>query len=133
MVVIGVLRRRRSARALLRASGIVVVVGLVCAPALAAADKIEWSGSGPYEACLEEGATAWLNRIAELVVANDAGARATTDADVATVTIDLMKSCDAKGAPANPANETAFTKYMARWRVHVYEMAKVIRATGGSD
>lgn len=131
--MIGVLGLQRGGRAPLRASGIVVLMGLVSAPALAAADKIEWSGSGPYEACLEEGGTAWLNRIAELVVANDAGARATTDGDVATVTIDLMKSCDAKGAPANPVNETTFTKYMARWRVHVYEMAKVIRATGGSD
>ncbi len=97
------------------------------------AGKIEWSGSGPYESCLEQEADAWLRRKAELVVANDEGARATNDGEVAGFTVDLMKSCAGKGAPTSAANETAFTKYMARWREHVYELAKVIRATGGSD
>ncbi len=132
--MIGVHGLRRNGRGLLRAAFVLCVVVLAIGPGgQARAGKIEWSGSGAYEACLEQGAAAWLGKIAELVVANDEGARATTDADVAGVTIDIMKTCDAKGAPANAANEGAFTKYMARWREHVYELTKVIRATGGSD
>jgi hypothetical protein len=125
---------RRGGRGMLGAGRrLAVVTLLVAAGGAANAAKIEWSGAGAYEACLEQGAEAWLANKAELIVANDEGARATSDGDVAAFTVGLMKTCSDKAQPASAANDAAFTKYMARWRDHVYELARVIRATGGSD
>ncbi len=130
---------KHSDRSLLRVGRVVVrvvLLGLVLSSAIAApasAAKIAWSGAGPYEACLEEAADGWISKTAELLVINEDGARATSDMEVMGFIIQAMKTCEAKGKPANAANEDIFGKYMARWREHVYEMMKVIRAKGGSD
>ncbi|MDX2205140.1 MAG: hypothetical protein NW223_20490 [Hyphomicrobiaceae bacterium] len=130
--MIGVQIPRRDGRWTSRAASLAVFAGLVLAsPAVAA--KIEWPTKGAYETCLQDGAAAWLDKKAELIVANDEAARNTNDRDVAAFVIDLMRSCGDKAKPASEASDAAFTKFMARWREHVYELTRVIRATGGSD
>lgn len=132
--MIGVLQMRRGRLGRLCAWSALLPVALMLVTANSAcAAKIPWTGAGPYEACLQEGADAWLGRTAELIVANDESTRATGDADVAALVIGLMKTCSGKAQPADPGNDAIFTKYMARWRDHVYELARVIRATGGAD
>lgn len=132
--LIGVLQLRRDRLGRFCACSTLALVALTLVSGKSAhAGKIPWTGSGAYEVCLEEGANAWLAHTAELIVANDESARATGDADVAALVIGLMKTCSGKAQPADPANDAAFTKYMARWRDHVYELARAIRATGGAD
>jgi hypothetical protein len=98
-----------------------------------AAGNIDWSKSGPYETCLQSEADTWLNARAEDVVNGAESVKSLDDAKVAAWTVDAMKACTAKGAPADAGNEAAFAKFMARWREHLYELARVIRAKGGSD
>lgn len=99
----------------------------------AQAANIPWTGSGAYEVCLQAGADAWLSARAEDVVMGAASIKALDDAKVAGATIEIMRSCAAKGQASDAGNDAVFGKYMARWREHLYELARVIRAKGGSD
>ncbi len=97
------------------------------------AGKIAWTGQGAYETCLEGEAETWLNAKAEDVVNGEASVKKLDDAQVAAVAINVMKICAGKGAPSDAGNDAVFGKYMAHWREHLYELAKAIRAKGGSD
>lgn len=121
----------RSLRAAAGVAFVCVCLGLVSTPA--AAGKIAWPGTGAFEACLDEIAEAWLNEKAEGVVNGDESVKTLDDTKVAMWTVEALKSCSAKGKPAHADNEAVFGKYMAHWRQHLYDMAAVIRAKGGSD
>jgi len=127
------LGRRAAARTAGVCLAVVVLLGLHGALRPAPAAGIEFTGAGPYEACLQSEADTWLNARAEDVVNGAESVKSLDDAKVAGWTVDIMKSCSAKGAPSNAGNEAQFGKYMARWREHLYELARVIRAKGGSD
>ncbi len=114
-----------------RAALIVLAIAFGVAPVRAAG--FEWQSRGAYEICLEGEADEWLTNKAELLVANDAGVKALNDGDVAAFSIAAMRACSGKGAPASETSDGAFAKYMAHWRQHLYELAKVVRAKGGLD
>lgn len=110
----------------------VAVVFAFDAPSALAA-SLAFTKAGPYEACLQSEAETWLNARAEDVVNGAESVKSLDDAKVAAWAVDTLKSCAAKGAAADVGNEAAFAKYMAHWREHLYELARVIRAKGGSD
>lgn len=99
----------------------------------AAAGKITWNGTGAFETCLDQMSEAWLNEKAEGVVNGEESVKTLDDTKVAIWTVEALKTCSAKGQPAQADNEVVFGKYMAHWRQHLYELAAVIRAKGGSD
>lgn len=99
----------------------------------ARAGHIAWQTPGPFEACLEEALESWLNSQAEGIVNGEERVKALDDGLVAGWTVEAMRACSAKGKPAHADNEAAFGKFMARWRQHLYDLAAVIRAKGGSD
>lgn len=97
------------------------------------AGRIAWQGAGAFEACLDEVSETWLNENAEGIVNAEERVKALDDVKVAGWTLEAIKGCTAKGKPASADNEMAFAKFMAHWRQHLYELAAVIRAKGGSD
>lgn len=102
-------------------------------PLPASAAGLSWTKPGVYEACLQGEAETWLNARAEDVVNGAESVKSLDDAKVAAWAVDTMKSCSGKGAAGDPGNDAEFAKYMAHWREHLYELARVIRAKGGSD
>lgn len=114
-----------------RAAASLVVLATHIAPASAA--SLTFTNAGPYEACLQAEAETWLQARAEDVVNGAESVKTLDDAKVAGWTVDALRTCAAKGAAGDPGNEAAFAKYMAHWREHLYELARVIRAKGGSD
>lgn len=117
----------------MRAAACSVALAVAAALQPASAASLAFAKTGPYEACLQSEAETWLNARAEDVVNGAESVKTLDDAKVAGWTVDTLKTCAAKGAAADAGNEAAFAKYMARWREHLYELARVIRAKGGSD
>jgi hypothetical protein len=104
-----------------------------CGWSRADAAPITWAKQGTFEACLELSLNEWLRAQAELVVNEDAAAARLDDAVVARWTVDTLASCQARAGPADADSEDRFTKYMARWRHHIYDLASSIRQKGVSD
>ena len=98
-----------------------------------AAAPITWAKRGAFEACLEQSLDEWLRAQAELVVNEDAAAGRLDDAAVARWTVDALASCQGRAGPADADSEDRFTKHMARWRHHIYDLASSIRQKGASD
>jgi hypothetical protein len=116
-----------------RAAACLVALALAGAVHQTSAAGLAFTNAGPFEACLQAESETWLNGRAEDVVNGAESVKTLDDAKVAAWTVDTLKTCSAKGAAADAANEAAFAKYMAHWRDHLYELARVIRAKGGSD
>ena len=121
----------RNARAALAAAAVIACALLITAPAHAG--RIVWQGSGAFEACLDEVSETWLNEQAEGIVNAEERVKTLDDVKVAGWTLEAIKGCSGKGKPASADNEAVFAKFMAHWRQHLYELAAVIRAKGGSD
>lgn len=116
----------------MRAAACLAVSVLAVGPSARAAG-LAFAKAGPYETCLQAEAETWLNARAEDVVNGADSVKTLDDAKVAAWAVGTLKACGAKGAPADAGNDAAFAKYMAHWREHLYELARVIRAKGGSD
>ena len=129
MVMVSGLRRRRREIAFI---GIAALIAS-CEWSSADAAPITWAKKGAFEACVEHSLNEWLGAQAELVVNEDPAAGALDDAGVARWTVDTLASCQARAGPADADSEDRFTKHMARWRHHIYDLASSIRQKGLSD
>ena len=129
MVMVSGLCRRRRGIAFI---GIAALIAS-CEWSSADAAPITWAKQGAFEACLEHSLNGWLGAQAELVVNEDPAAGRLDDAGVARWTVDTLASCQARAGPADADSEDRFTKHMARWRHHIYDVASSIRQKGVSD
>jgi hypothetical protein len=111
------------------------IVALMASVEWGSADAaaITWTKQGAFEACLERNLEEWLKAQAELVVNEDAAAAQIDDAAVARWTVDTLASCQARAGHEDADSEDRFTKHMARWRHHIYDLASSIRQKGASD
>ena len=116
-----------------RAAACLFTLVLAADVAPSSAASLAFSKAGPYEACLQAEAETWLNARAEDVVNGAESVKSLDDGQVAAWTVDTLKTCAAKGAAGDAGNDAVFAKHMAHWREHLYELARVIRAKGGSD
>jgi hypothetical protein len=99
----------------------------------ASAAPITWDRKGAFEACLESNLDGWLTTQAQLQVNEDPGAAKLDDAVVAAWTVETMDRCRSAGQAADSASAERFTKHMAQWRQHIYDLATDIRKKGMSD
>ena len=99
----------------------------------AKAVPIVWDRTGAFEACLESRLQAWLAKQAELQVTEDPAVANLDDAAVAAWTIETLKQCRASSQAADQASEDKFTKHVAQWRQHIYDLAADLRKKGQSD
>ena len=94
---------------------------------------ITWAKKGEFETCLESSLDKWLAARAELEVNEDPAAAQLDNAAVATWTLETLAQCRARGGTAEASSEDRFTKYMAQWRQHIYDLAADIRKKNNSD
>ncbi len=127
-MVSGLCRRRRGI-AFIGIAALIASCGWVGADAA----PIIWAKQGAFEACLKHSLNEWLGAQAELVVNEDVAAARLDDEGVARWTVDTLASCQARAGPADADSEDRFTKHMARWRHHIYDLASSIRQKGVSD
>lgn len=99
----------------------------------AEAAPIVWDRKGAFESCLESKLQAWLAKQAELQVTEDPAVANLDDAAAAAWTIETLKQCRASPQTADQASEDKFTKHVAQWRQHIYDLAADIRKKGQSD
>jgi len=123
--------RGRLRRRLLGVSLLVLVVRAHVPEASAA--NISWAGRGPFEACLETAADAWIGARAALVVNQDAAASRINDAGVAAWTVAAVEQCRTQGVAAEATSVERFEKHMTRWREHIYDLASSIRQKAPPD
>jgi hypothetical protein len=97
------------------------------------AAEITFPGSGALESCLETAVGKWVQVQAELQVTEDPASRKIDDAAVAAWTRATLDTCRKQVATSNKASEDIFTRYMSRWREHVFDLASSIRRRGQSD
>jgi hypothetical protein len=100
--------------------------------ACGASADIGFARKGPFEACLDAAHDAWLKAQAELLVNEDRRAKSLDDAAAAAWTAAALDACRKKEA-VEAGSVDRFTRYMARWREHVFDLAASIRRSGQSD
>jgi len=94
---------------------------------------IAWETNGPFQACLEAEATAWIAARAELIVNEDPAAGKIDDPAVATWTMQALKACEAKAGRSDQASEQLFVRYMAHWRGHIDAAAATLKRRSPPD
>lgn len=99
----------------------------------AQAAELRFLSSGALESCLETSVSKWVQAQAELQVNEDPAASKVDDAQVAAWTNAALDRCRKQVGAGNAASEGIFTRYMSRWRDHVFELASSIRLRGQSD
>ena len=114
-------------------SMIVVLLAATMQASSAGAAGITWAKKGEFETCLESSLDKWLAARAELEVNEDPAAAQLDNATVATWTLETLAQCRARGGTAESTSEDRFTKYMAQWRQHIYDLAADIRKKNNSD
>jgi hypothetical protein len=129
MVMVSALGRCRKGIALIGA--VALITTLAWSAAVAA--PIAWAKQGAFEACLEQSLDEWLKAQAELVVNDDPAAGRLDDSTVARWTLDALTTCQTRAGSADADSEDRFTRHMARWRNHIYDLASSIRQKGVSD
>jgi hypothetical protein len=97
------------------------------------AAEINFPSSGALESCLQTSVVKWVQVQAELQVNEDPAAVKINDAEVAGWTISALDLCRKQVGTSNKAAEDIFTRYMSRWRDHVFDLASSIRRRGQSD
>lgn len=97
------------------------------------AAAITWGKKGGFEACLESSLEKWLAERAALEVNEDPAAAQLDDTAVAAWTLQTIAQCRARAGTAEVDSEDRFTKHMAHWRQHIYDLAADIRKKGQSD
>jgi hypothetical protein len=106
---------------------------LVGLGALAQAAEITWDRKSPFQGCLAAGLNKWLEIQVDTLTNEDPASWRTDDRAVATWTVDALAACKAKAGDGDEATEGRFTKYMAQWRQHVYELVENVRQQGKPD
>ena len=109
-----------------------VFLGTAASVACDAYADIGFARKGPFEACLDSAYDVWLKAQAELQVKEDRRAKSLDDAAAAAWTAATLDACRKKGT-AEAGSDGHFTRYMARWREHVFDLAASIRKIGQSD
>jgi hypothetical protein len=117
----------------IRAWRLRLVAGLVLLGSTAEAAEIRFPSSGALESCLETGVGKWVQAQAELQVNEDPAANKVTDIEVAAWTNAALEGCRKQAGTGNKSVEEIFTRYMSRWRDHVFDLASSIRRRGQSD
>jgi len=107
-------------------NAVLPVGGTVAAP-------LTWDRKGAFEACLERSLEAWIKAQAELVVNEDPAAGNLDDPAVAAWAAQVLAQCKASGGGEVATSTDRFTKHMAQWRQHIYDLAAGIRQKGGAD
>jgi hypothetical protein len=110
----------------------IVLAAAALSPSAGAA-SITWTKKGEFETCLESNLDKWLAARAAIEVNDAPTAAKLDDAAVATWTLQTMAQCRSRGGKAEAASEERFTKYMAQWRRHIYDVASDIRKRGETD
>ena len=109
-----------------------VLLAVAAGPPAAQAAPI-WERAGPFQACLEGRFEKWVGARAELVVNDDPSAGQIDDAAVAQWTTETLGACRAQSGGGDPESEARFTKHMAHWHQHIYDLAQSIRQKAGPD
>jgi hypothetical protein len=125
--------RRKSPRwgGALFASVILLVMG--AQPTSGRAAEIAWERTNPFQGCLAASLDKWLEAQVDLLTNEDPATWRTDDRSVATWTVEALAACKAKTGGGDEATEATFTKYMAQWRRHVYELVEAVRQKGKPD
>jgi len=110
-----------------------VVAGLMLLSSPSQAAEIRFPSSGALESCLETSVGKWVQIQAELQVNEDPAASKIDDANVVAWANAALDSCRKQVGAGNKASEEIFTRYMSRWRDHVFDLASSIRRRGQSD
>jgi hypothetical protein len=97
------------------------------------AAEIHFPSSGALESCLQTSVGKWVQEHAELQVNEDPAAGKVNDAEVTAWTSAALDRCRKQVGTSNKAAEDIFTRYMSRWRDHVFDLAASIRRRGQSD
>jgi hypothetical protein len=92
-----------------------------------------WETAGPFQLCLEGRLEKWVNARAELVVNQDPKAGSIGDADVAQWSVETIDACRVQAGGGDQESEARFTKHMARWRDHIYDLVRSIQKRAGPD
>ena len=116
-----------------RARTLLLVAGLMLPSSASRAAEIHFPSSGALESCLETSVGKWVQAQAELQVNEDPAANKMSDVDVAAWTNAALDRCRKQVGAGNKASEEIFTRYMSRWRDHVFDLASSIRRRGQSD
>jgi hypothetical protein len=116
-----------------RAGRLPLFAGLVLLNSASQAAEIRFPSSGALESCLETSVGKWVQAQAELQVNEDPAANKIDDVQVAAWTNAALDSCRKQVGTGNKAAEEIFTRYMSRWRDHVFDLASSIRRRGQSD
>ena len=108
------------------------MLGIATIGVTAAGADVGFIRNGPFEVCLNGAYAAWLQHQAELLVNEDKRVRSMNDASAAAWTASTTDDCRKKGE-ASAISVDQFSRYMARWRDHVFDHADNIRRRGQSD
>jgi hypothetical protein len=108
-------------------------LGLGVQAPTAGAAEIAWERVTPFQGCLAAGLDKWLEVQVDTLTNEDPATWRIDDMAVATWTIDALAACKAKAGGGDEATESRFTKYMAQWRRHVFELVENVRQQGKPD
>ena len=117
----------------MRCHGAVAACIILLAAAFQAHAAPIWVSASPFQACLEGQFDKWVQARAELVLNEDPQAGAIDDRAVAEWAAGILQSCSAQAGGGDAATEARFTKHMARWREHIYDLVQRIRQRAGPD
>ena len=110
-----------------------MLLGLAGQLASARAAEITWDRISPFQGCLAAGLDKWLETQVDTLTNEDPASWRIDDMAVATWTVDELAACKAKAGGGDEATENRFTKYMAQWRRHIYELVENVRQKSKPD
>jgi hypothetical protein len=121
---------RRVGRDLSSVAAVLIVLAAHSGPARA---QVNFLRNGAFETCLDAAFGKWVKAQAELQVNEDPAAQQLDDAGVAAWTHSALDQCRERAGGGDARSEDIFTRFMARWRQHVFDLAANIRSQGRSD
>jgi hypothetical protein len=110
-----------------------VVIGLGWQAPAARTAEIAWERVNPFQGCLAAGLDKWLDVQVDTLTNEDPASWRMDDQTVALWTIDALTLCKVKAGGGDEATESRFTRYMAHWRRHIYELVEDVRQKGRPD
>ena len=110
-----------------------LLVGLGVQTPQAKAAEITWDKISPFQGCLAAGLKGWLDAQVDVLTNEDPATWKMDDRSVAAWTLDALAACKAKAGGGEEATEASFTRYMAHWRRHIYDLVENVRQRGKPD
>jgi hypothetical protein len=110
-----------------------ILLGLGAQTPSTVAAEITWERVTPFQGCLAAGLDKWLEVQVDTLTNEDPDSWRIDDMAVATWTLDALAACKAKAGGGDEVTEIRFTRYMAQWRRHVYELVENVRQKGKPD